>query len=118
MASNAATKPSTSAQRPTPEVLNPGPGAPSMATTAAGAQGEGGGASKKKKRRKKNKVNRRQSFAAPEVPSVAEAARRSREQLEGQNGEGTRPGFYRLGQSGRGNLSDESLSSEALLDHR
>ena len=29
-----------------------------------------------------------------------------------------RPGLYRLGQSGGRNLSDTSINSEALLDHR
>ena len=102
-----------------PEGLNVGPAVASTSTTAAGAQGEASTTTgKKKKRRKKAKANRRQSFAVPNEPPAGEAAR-SRDQVGGlAAAEGSRPGFYRLGHSGRGNRSDESLSSEALLDHR
>lgn len=67
----------------------------------------------------KKKRNRRQSFAAPGEESVGvEAMRQSQNMMESATSASTRPPMYRLGQSGGLNLSDTSLDSQALLDHR
>lgn len=67
----------------------------------------------------KKKKNRRQSFAVPGDESGNGAAMRSsQELLEQSRSAGPRPPFYRLGQSGGGTLSETSLDSEMLLDHR
>ncbi|MCJ1413775.1 CorA metal ion transporter [Xylographa parallela] len=67
----------------------------------------------------KKKKNRRQSFAAPsDNPGLGDGARSSHDLLEAPASSAQRPSFYRLGQSGVGNLSDTSLDSSALLDHR
>ena len=60
-----------------------------------------------KARKKRRKKKRKQSFVALDAPQ----AMASRQDIQGQ-----RRSFYRAG-AGR-NLSDESLESEALLDHR
>jgi magnesium transporter len=75
---------------------------------------------KRKHRGKKSKRNRRQSFAAtseasagpPVLPEIM-----TEENGGHRSNSGLRQPFYRLGQSG-GNLSNTSLESEALLDHR
>ena len=67
----------------------------------------------------KKKKNRRQSFATPsDNPGLGDGARSSHDLLEAPAASAQRPSFYRLGQSGAGNLSDTSLDSSALLDHR
>jgi hypothetical protein len=75
---------------------------------------------KRKHRGKKTKRNRRQSFAAPSEGSSMPSA--IPEVITEQHGmarsnSGLRDSYYRLGQPGR-NLSNTSLESEALLDHR
>ncbi|MCJ1355630.1 MAG: CorA metal ion transporter [Icmadophila ericetorum] len=67
----------------------------------------------------KKKRNRRQSFAAPgQEAEGIEAMRQSQNMMESATSASTRPPMYRLGQSGGLNLSDTSLDSQALLDHR
>lgn len=70
-------------------------------------------------RSKKKKKNRRESFAAAsDNPGLGDGARSNQEVLEAPESSTQRPPFYRLGQSGGGNLSETSLDSQALLDHR
>ncbi|KAI9838519.1 MAG: magnesium and cobalt transport protein CorA [Sclerophora amabilis] len=85
----------------------------------------GAAASKKKKHRAgKKRRNRRQSFAmatdqesnGAAAAAAAAAQSGSSHNLLDDSGN-PRPPFYRLGRSGR-NLSNTSLESEALLDHR
>ena len=79
------------------------------------------GKRKRKHRGGKKKRNRRQSFAAPSeastVPEIAEGDQDDpMRQIPGAITSAARETFYRRGQ-GR-NLSDESLDSDVLLDHR
>ena len=67
----------------------------------------------------KKKKNRRQSFATSGGDGAGSVdASRSNHDLLDPQASTARPPFYRLGQSGGRNLSDASLDSEALLDHR
>ena len=66
----------------------------------------------------KKKRARRQSFAAPPDDLSAAEGSRSTELLDAPQSGNGRPPFYRLGQSGGGNLSQTSMDSQALLDHR
>ena len=72
---------------------------------------------KRKHRGGKRKKNRRQSFAAPpseagtDVPSAVDGLQNDPLAQVPEDG---RSDFYRM----RSNFSDESLESEALLDHR
>ena len=83
--------------------------------------GEGAAASKRRRNHRggqRKKKNRRQSFATPnEEPEGGDTGRPNRDHLQ-PPGTAQRPSFYRLGHSGRRNLSDTSLDSQALLDHR
>ena len=85
------------------------------------APGDGGAASKRRRNHRggqKKKKNRRQSFAAPsEDPEGTDNPRSNGDHLQ-PPATAQRPSFYRLGHSGRSNLSDTSLDSQALLDHR
>ncbi|KAI9800160.1 MAG: magnesium and cobalt transport protein CorA [Piccolia ochrophora] len=79
------------------------------------------GAAQRRRRNKfsKKKRRRRQSFAIPseaEDNNVPQGRSESTSNLL-NDPNARRPSLYRLGQSG-GNLSNESLDSEALLDHR
>ena len=81
-----------------------------------------GPAQPSKKRRnhranKKKKQNRRESFLPDTGVEEMEPSRLNRN-IEDPNSATARPPFYRLGQSGGRNLSETSLASEALLDHR
>ena len=76
---------------------------------------------KRKHRGGKKKRNRRQSFAAPSEDGSTVTEDRG-ENPEGDNinrlmSSGAPKPFYRLGQTS-GNLSNTSLESQALLDHR
>jgi len=63
----------------------------------------------------RKKKNRRQSFAATsDAPGIGDG----HDLRESPAPITARPTFYRLGQSGGRNLSETSLDSEALLDHR
>ena len=67
----------------------------------------------------KKKRNRRQSFApTPDNPGLGEGSRSNHDLLTASMSATPRPPFYRLGQSGGRNLSETSLDSQALLDHR
>ena len=68
-------------------------------------------------RSKKKKANRRQSFL-PDAEEVEVDPARSNRNTEDPKSATARPPFYRLGQPGGRNLSETSLASEALLDHR
>lgn len=70
---------------------------------------------KRKHRGGKRKKNRRQSFAAPsEGTDIHSATEGMQDDPLVQVPEDERVPFYRM----RSNMSDESLESEALLDHR
>ncbi|KIW75361.1 hypothetical protein Z517_10102 [Fonsecaea pedrosoi CBS 271.37] len=77
------------------------------------------GKKKRKHRGGKKRRNRRQSFAAPSETSAMQSGRDvpTDDPLieEAQEPPGAHPPFY---QTNRGNISDYSLDSEALLDHR
>lgn len=86
--------------------------------------GEGVAASKRRRNHRggqRKKKNRRQSFATPneepEGGATGATGRPNRDHLQPPS-TAKRPSFYRLGHSGRRNLSDTSLDSQALLDHR
>ncbi|ERF68152.1 hypothetical protein EPUS_08218 [Endocarpon pusillum Z07020] len=74
---------------------------------------------KRKHRGKKSKRNRRQSFAAPSEGSSQAAIPEimTEQKVRDRSHSGLRQSFYRLGQSG-GSMSNTSLDSEALFDHR
>lgn len=105
------------AERPTDARLN------TQSTSNAIAPEQGDQATTGKKRRNhragKKKKSRRQSFAVQGDEGGNTAAMRSSQDLREQSrSAGSRPPFYRLGQSGGKNLSETSLDSEMLLDHR
>ncbi|KAI9807130.1 MAG: hypothetical protein M1825_005847 [Sarcosagium campestre] len=98
--------------------IRPGP---SATATQAGPQA-GPTQRKNKHKNKKKKRNRRQSFAIRSEPEAGDRdalPSRSNSQSNILDASNTprRPTMYRLGQSG-GNLSNTSLDSESLLDHR
>ena len=104
-------------RRPTEALLN----TQSTADVLAVAQEDPNAPSKRRNHRggKKKKKNRRQSF----LPAAAEEeegdpARSSQNLHESATSTTPRPPFYRLGQSGGRNLSETSLDSNTLLDHR
>ena len=66
----------------------------------------------------KKKKNRRQSFLPGAQEGSMDPPRSSHGMDEPQSSSATRPTMYRLGQSGGRNLSETSLDSTALLDHR
>ena len=87
----------------------------------AAAQGDPNAASKRRNHRggRKKKKNRRQSFLpAAAAEDEADPARPNQNLHESVTSTSPRPPFYRLGQSGGRNLSETSLDSNALLDHR
>ena len=105
------------AHRPAEALLN----TQSTSDVLAAAQGDPNVGSKRRNHRggKKRKKNRRQSFlpAAAEEEEV-DPARSNPNLHEPATSTAPRPPFYRLGQSGGRNLSETSLDSNALLDHR
>ena len=109
------TNESTAPQRPTEALQN------TQSTTNAlpMVAGESAGLKKRRNHRGgKKKKNRRQSFAVTsDEPGQGDGNRSNRDLLDVNRASASRPSFYRLGQSGR-NLSETSLDSEALLDHR
>ncbi len=113
--SSTATNPSA-LHRPTETLLN----TESTTDVLAAAQGDPSAASKRRNHRggKKKKKNRRQSFLPAAAEEDVDLARSSQNQHEPTTSTTPRPPFYRLGQSGGRNLSETSLDSNALLDHR
>lgn len=101
-------------QRPTEALLN------TQSTSTANAPAQATAGKKRRNHRAgKKKKPRRQSFAVPGDESGNGAAMRSSQDLlEQSRSTGSRPPFYRLGQSGGRNMSETSLDSEMLLDHR
>lgn len=84
------------------------------------AQGDPNATSKRRNHRggKKKKKNRRQSFLPAAAEEEVDPARSSQNLHEPASSTTPRPPFYRLGQSGGRNLSETSLDSNVLLDHR
>lgn len=106
-----------SEERPTEALLH----TQSTSNAVPGVQGEQAPASRKRRNHRagKKKKARRQSFAVPEDDEGNEHRDRPGLDLRGQpHSTAARPPFYRLGQSGSRNLSETSLDSSALLDHR
>ena len=102
--------------RPTERLLN----TQSTTDVLVAAQGDPNGASKRRNHRggKKKKKSRRQSFLPAAAHEEVDPARSSHNLHEPAASTTPRPSFYRLGQSGGRNLSETSLDSNALLDHR
>ena len=91
----------------------------SMSSAVPTTQAEGAAPRKRRNHRAgKKKRMRRQSFAAPPDNLGDVEGSRSAEMLEAPQPGNGRPPFFRLGQSGGRNLSQTSLDSQALLDHR
>ena len=113
--SSTSTNPSAP-HRPTEALLN----TQSTTDVLAAAQGDPNAAGKRRNHRggKKKKKNRRQSFLPAAAEGEADPARSTQNLHEPATSTTPRPPFYRLGQSGGRNLSDTSLDSNALLDHR
>ena len=113
--SSARTDPSAP-HRPTEALLN----TQSTTDVLAAAQGDPSGAGKRRNHRggKKKKKNRRQSFLPAAAEEEVDPARSNQNLHEPATSTTTRPPFYSLGQSGGRNLSETSLDSNALLDHR
>ena len=91
-----------------------------QSTTDAVTLAQGGQQAAAKRRRNHRggkKKNRRPSFAG-EDPANVDGPRSNQHSLEPPASGAPRPPFYKLGQSNGGNLSDTSLDSQALLDHR
>jgi len=112
--SSAATDPSAP-QRPTDTLLN------TQSTTdvlAAAQMDSAVGKRRKNHRGGRKKKNRRHSFLPGTDEGNIENAGSNRDIEESQDFAPLRPPFYRLGQSGGRNLSETSLDSNALLDHR
>lgn len=104
-------------RRPTDALLNTQ--STSNAITPAHGDQTTAGRKRRNHRAGKKKKPRRQSFAVPgDEGGNGAAMRSSQDLLEQSRSTGTRPPFYRLGQSGGMNLSETSLDSEMLLDHR
>lgn len=103
-------------QRPTDALLD----TQSTTDVLAAAQMDQGAVGKRRKNHRggKKKKNRRQSFLPSTEEGDGEASASNRNFQEPQNLTSARPPFYRLGQSGGRNLSETSLDSNALLDHR
>ena len=97
----------TPPHRPTEALLN------TQSTSDALGGSRQSAASKKRRNRGKRTKGRRQSF----LPTTGERGE-DENANEGQVSGSARPPFYRLGQSGSLNLSETSLDSNALLDHR
>ena len=106
---------STDPQRPIEQLSN----TQSTSNAVPTVQGEQATATRRRKNHRagRKKKNRRQSFAAGgDEAGRADSARANRDLLDASDAATTRPPFYRLGQSG--GISDTSLDSQALLDHR
>lgn len=107
----------SSNQRPTGALINTQSTSDAI-TVAQGAQGEQSTDGKKRRNhRAGKKKNRRQSFVLPRDEAGNGDVMRSSQNLHDLPST-ARPPLYRLGQSGGMNLSETSLDSEALLDHR
>ena len=102
--------------RPTETLLN----TQSTTDVLAAAQGDPSAAGKRRNHRggKKKKKNRRQSFLPAAAHEEVDPTRSNQNLHEPATSTTPRPPFYRLGQSGGRNLSETSLDSNALLDHR
>lgn len=111
---NPATTNPAGPRRPIEALLN------TQSTTDVLAGGDPNAPGKKRRNHRggRKKKNRRQSFLSGNQESNADPASLSHDLNEPSTSSAARPPFYRLGQSGGGNLSETSLDSNALLDHR
>lgn len=100
----------TAPRRPIEGLIN----SQSTSDTLAAGDPSATGKRRRNHRAGKKKKGRRQSF----LPTAAEGEEPSQKPNEPQLSGPARPPFYRLGQSGGRNLSETSLDSNALLDHR
>ena len=102
--------------RPTGTLLN----TQSTTDVLAAAQMDTGlpGKRRKNHRAGKKRKNRRQSFLPGTEEDVVGSTRQEHDNEDPEHSDPVRPPFYRLGQSGGRNLSETSLDSNALLDHR
>lgn len=106
---------STEPQRPIEQLSN----TQSTSNVVPTIQGEQAAATRRRKNHRagRKKKNRRPSFAnGGDEAGRADSARGNRDLLDASNTATGRPPFYRLGQSG--GISNTSLDSQALLDHR
>ena len=105
---------SSATHRPTESLLN------TQSTTDVLAGGDPNAPGKKRRNHRggRRRKNRRQSFLPGMQESGMDSAALGRDLNEPATSSATRPPFYKLGQSGGGNLSETSLDSNALLDHR
>ena len=103
-------------QRPTETLLN----TQSTTDVLAAAQMDPGIGGKRRKNHRggKKKKNRRPSFMPGTEENDSGEAASSRVIEDSRDMAAIRPPFYRLGQSGGRSLSQTSLDSNALLDHR
>lgn len=103
-------------QRPTNTLMN----TQSTTDVLAAAQMDPTAAGKRRKNHRggKKRKNRRQSFLPRAEEDSTEIAGSNQIPEEPQDSTTARPPLYRLGQSGGRNLSETSLDSNALLDHR
>lgn len=93
------------------------PGASSGNASNAGAASGSHGGKRKHRAGKKHRKNRRQSFAAPSEPDeMPETGDQRPSLLDVPEHKTTEEQFYRLGAARK--TSQESIDSEALLDHR
>ena len=101
-------------RRPIEALLN------TQSTTDVLAGGDPNAPGKKRRNHRggRKKKNRRQSFLPGNQEGSTDLARSNHDLNEPSTSSAARPPFYRLGQSGGGNLSETSLDSNALLDHR
>ena len=105
---------SAAPHRPTEALLN----TQSTTDMFGGVDPNAPGKKRRNHRGGKKKKNRRQSFLPGAQEGSMNAARSNHDTNEPQSSSTARPPMYRLGQSGGRNLSETSLDSNALLDHR
>lgn len=104
---------------PNVESLNaPATNPSGTAASTGNIAGDHSNVSYKKKRRRRKKRDRRESFAAPsdDASSMAAQTNSNRDLLDVPDRTERSQSFYRLGHDQ--NLSNTSMDSEALLDHR
>ena len=99
-------------------VPQPGESSKSASATQSAVPNDPAAVKKRKNHRAgKKKRNRRKSFGQRDDGPSMDGSRSQHSLLDNVNSSNGRPPMYRLGQSGA-NLSDVSLDSQALLDHR
>ena len=114
MASNSRDERPSLAQVPMPTETS---GNQPAATNSLASNSQIGSKKRRNHRAGKKKRTRRQSFQPAPDQDIHGSGQVDRP-TEPPSAAVARPSLYRLGNSGRGNLSETSLDSEALLDHR